>query len=271
MSHFLCTFSGKYGDILWSLATAKFIAEKIVNGKVDFAVMPYYGNLCEFLMDQMYIDRAFVIPDWVRTNSNYGDQPWQPPKIRRCTPMVGTGWSDYEREWHLTYRGHPGINAPNMPLIDFIAYQQGIQLQQPVLPFLSAMHCIAAPRRYVTMAFNEQYEQQKLEFQKLLVPELEKDVDVVDVGQKPWMVAAAFIKEGLVHIGCRSACWVIANGLDKEVFTFEPHPSRHRTGHLGNVFSCPYGREKTTPFAVPTATAAYMVAEWVRERMMVPV
>ena len=276
MSRYLCTFSGKYGDILWSLATAKYIAEKIVNTPVDFAVMPYYENLGSLLCQQKYIDNAFVIPDWLRTHSNHGDQPWQPPVAVE---------QKYEKTWHLTYRGHPGINAPSMPLIDFIAYQQGIRLQAPVIPFLDVddetafpalpfielttgnLADVAKEKRLVTYSFNDQYVKEKKDFIETLWPLLQEDgLELLDLNSWGWASAAWALKHGLIHVGCRSACWVLATGIGQDTITFEPHPSRNRVGHLGTVFSCPYGQEAALPFGMPAAPAAQVARAWIREK-----
>lgn len=276
MSRYLCTFSGKFGDILWSLATAKQIAERIVSQQVDFAVMPYYESLGPLLCEQKYIDKAFVIPDWLRTHSNHGDQPWQPPE-----------WIEekYDKCWHLTYRGHPGITAPSMPLVDFIAYQQGIRLQQPVIPYMdvddkieklqmpvhwiqfeaSAFLEVAAEKRLITYAFNDQYKELKDEFlKKLWTLGKAEGLEFLDVNTAGWREAAWAIKKALVHVSCRSASWVLATALGQDTITYEPHPSRHRNGHLGTVFTCPYGREAAIPFGMPPEVAAGVAVSWIR-------
>src|SRR5882724_5440935 len=155
MSKYLCTFPGKFGDILWSLATVKFIAEKIVGEPVDFAVMPYYESILPLIQKQEYIDRAFAIKTWLKTHSNYGDQPWEAP--------VNTS---YERVWHLGYRCHPGKAFGNveMALIDFIAYQQGITFPEPQTRFLDTR--VAYSGSTVAVACNELYVDQKKEFRR---------------------------------------------------------------------------------------------------------
>lgn len=288
MSRYLCTFSGKYGDILWSLATAKYIAEKTVGERVDFAVMPYYQNLLPLLVEQSYIDRAFIVEDWLRTHSNHGDQPWQPPEwvekkgcFQHGTLPCGddnfpASWQGpYEKAWHLGYRGHPGISAPSMPLIDFVAYQQGITFNgSQVTPFLDVsdsveeearkIHFTSGPmmdvigeNRLVTYSFNEQYAEIKKEFFQSLWTKCQgSGLEFFNVSEVGWKEATWLIKKSLVYVGDRSACWVLANGVGKTVISFEPHPSRHRSGHLGVVFGNPYGQEIALPFGMPPQVAA---------------
>lgn len=289
MSYYLCTFSGKFGDILWSLPTAKYIAEKIVGQPVDFAVMPYYVSLLPLIFDQSYISSAFVIPEWLRAHSNHGDQPWQPPPVWAEYGIdelpdgskLQYGKVGYDKEWHLTYRGHPGISAPAMPLMDFTAYQQGITLQNPI-PFLTvsetehnqeevqfatgSLSKVIAEGRLVSYAFNEQYKEQKDLFFQACWADRGK-LEFINVGEMGWKEAAWCISKSLAFVGCRSACWVLATGLGKETFTFEPHPSRHRDCHLGKVFGCPYGKETALPFAMPPGVAGQAAASMLKSRL----
>lgn len=280
MSKYLCTFSGKYGDILWSLPTAKYLAERVAGGKVDFAVMPYYRNLLPLLASQSYIDKAFVIESWLRTHSNHGDQPWEPPMdwgpgSQYCCPY-GAGDPDwYTRIWHLTYKGHPGISAPSMPLVDFIAYQQGLNFNNfQVTPFLDVdesvqeeaakihfssgqMLDVIKENRLVTYSFNEQYDEIKKAFLNALWWRANSErFEFFDVATVGWKEAAWLIKKSLAYVGCRSACWVLANGVGKTVISFEPHPSRHANCHLGKVFGNPYANEVPLPFGLPPTVAA---------------
>lgn len=295
MSKYLCTFSGKYGDILWSLPTAKYIAEKIVGAPVDFAVMPYYQNLLPLLVEQNYIDRAFVVDDWLRTHSNHGDQPWQPPQwVEEGGPYgydkeqhaIKVGERvPYEKFWHLGYRGHPGISAPSMPLIDFVAYQQGISFNGwPVVPFLdvsdsveeeagkiqfglTSMMDVIKEKRLVAYSFNEQYEEPKKQFFETLwsYGSIKFEFVFFNVSSVGWKEATWLIKKSLVYVGDRSACWVLANGVGKTILSFEPHPSRHKSGHLGVVFGNPYGLEIALPFGMPPQVAADTAAALLKQ------
>lgn len=295
MSRYLCTFSGKFGDILWSLPTAKYIAEKIVGQSVDFAVMPYYANLLPLLVEQDYISKAFVIPHWLRVHSNHGDQPWQPPdqlelpdgrQLIEIRQPDKDGFPDdayaYDKVWHLTYRGHPGISAPEMPLVKFTAWQQGITLDDAtVVPFIKApeklghnpdeiafssglFSKVAAQNRLVSYCFNEQYAEQKKQFFEACWAE-RGELEFINVGEMGWREAAWVISQSKAFVGCRSANWVLAIGLGKKTFTFEPHPSRHRDCHLGKVFGSPWGSETALPFAMPAAVAGQACAAMIKQ------
>ena len=139
MSNALATFSGKIGDILWSLPTVRELGKRY--GPMDFAVMPQYESLLGLLDAQDYIEHAFVIPEWVCWGSPHGDQPWEAPVevlSKRHTLSVDLDvkgdthmMMGYETDhvYHLAYRAHPGIGAPAMPLVDFIAHQQNLVLE----------------------------------------------------------------------------------------------------------------------------------------------
>ncbi len=274
MSRVLCTFSGKYGDALWSLPTVREIAW-LTGGPVDFYVMPYYLGLVPLLAQQPYIQHVGVFQDWMRTHSQWGDQPWQPPKH----------WEQgYDSVWHLGYRGHPGLTAPDMPLVDFIAYQVGIKLRPSVVPFLEVRGDgsslavwmeqegtwgdVLKENRMVAIGFNDQYEAEKKEFyEELWLQSRDSGLEFFDVGKVGWKEAAWVIQHSMVFVGCRSANWVVANGVGKETITFEPHAARHRRGTLGKVFGCPYGQETALPFGMPGKVAAQACCAMLKAKM----
>src|SRR6266481_2399370 len=244
----LTSFSGKFGDILWSLATVKHISD-VYKEKVDFACMPEYKSLLGLIEDQPYISKVFVVTDWACMGSPHGDQPWQPPD------HVSKG---YQHAYHLGYRSHPShlLGGPNAQLIDFIANQQGLKLVDPVVPFLFTKGVYDHIKKpYVSYAFNQMYHEEKMLFLNKLIYELQKsgqvtDLLFVDVDKFPWIMAADVIQNSIMFIGCRSANYVIAHGLGKNILSFEPHPERNATGSMGTVFGCSYGKEFSISLAL---------------------
>jgi hypothetical protein len=225
----LCTIPGKYGDLLWALPTVRELY-MINSGNVGYdtdndsevtevhvGIMPQYRSLLPLLNAQSYIDKAFVIENWICTGSHAGDQPWEAP-----IPMVG----------------HP---SRNQPLIDFIAGQQGIQLTKPI-PFISVPSNINLLKPYVAYAFNGSMMELKDPFIQRVKEEL-KDILFIDVSALPWLNAATIISNSVAFIGCRSANYVLACGLGKKVFVYEPNTSRSINGLWGTTFSCPYADE----------------------------
>lgn len=269
MARHLCTFSGKYGDILWSLATVKRLSW-LFSEKMDFACMPQYSSLLPLIAQQSYIKNAYVIPNWILMHSNYGDQPWNPPDHMACIQTAGVdrgGFqckAGYDMCWHLGYRQHPGrtMGGQELQLIDYDAWQQATALSPDPLPFIETQPVIS-DEPYIAVAFNTMYDQLK----KVFYDNLESKSLLKDVSQEPWTRAAALIAGAAGFVGCRSANYVIAHGVKQSIFTYEPHPARNKDGHLGYVFGCTYGDELCAPLAMPPYAAAAMANDWIRQRI----
>lgn len=278
MSDYLCTFPGKYGDILWSLATAKYISEKVIHKKVDFAVMTYYHSLAELIAAQPYINAFRCLTKWVRVHSDFGDQPWQPDKDVQ-KDLEGR----YKWIWHLGYRCHPGriAGGAELPLVHFIAHQQGLAFKDwSYLPFLRpdpfqfiahssqmAKDIVVKDEPYVALCFNDQYKQRKQNFTEVFLKNLEgSGIEVVQLDKFSWLDSAFLLEHALCYVGDRSANWVIANGVGCECITFEPHPAKHKSGRLGYVFSCPEGKELALPFPMPENVGAEAAASLVKQK-----
>src|SRR5712675_2482572 len=114
MPKILCTFSGRYGDVLWSLPTVKEISRQ-AGEPVDMLVMANYRRLLPLLEAQSYIRKAWASEEWqaIYSGSPCGDQPWQAP--------VPAGM--YEAVHQLTYKFHPSL-----PLMVHTAQAAGISL-----------------------------------------------------------------------------------------------------------------------------------------------
>lgn len=236
-SKVLATFSGKNGDILWSLPTAQAIAHR-EGIAVDFAIMPYYRDLLPLIQYQGYIENAYVIEDWMCQHSHFGDQPWQPPD------RASNG---YDKVFHLAYRNDPHHGNRKLSLIDFIADQQGIKLTSPV-PFLATpdLHYTCSKEPYFAYGFNFNKYDEKMQFIKQASDKV--GLKWIDVNKLPWLEASACIKGAIAFIGCRSANNVIAHGVGQpNIFMYEPDP-----GRLSEIFNCPYG---PTEIIVPLANA----------------
>lgn len=251
MSSVLATFSGKFGDILWSLATVKMLSARY--GKpIDFACMPQYKSLIALLDLQPYIQHAFVLTDWQCTGSPHGDQPWQ-------APVSHMGYQDV---FHLTYQRHPHPT----PLALYIAQQAGVQLDGE--PFIDLPNqnweWVLGQMPYVAWAFNPLHAEAKAAF-FARVQELCQEggpdnplwpLKFVNVADHPWKDAAQLIKGSFAFLGCRSANYVIAHGVGKRVLSYEPEPWR-----LDPCYSYPYGTETV---CMNPETAVNQLREWLK-------
>jgi hypothetical protein len=267
VSKFLATFSGRFGDILWSLPTVRALSQ--MNGaKFDFACMPQYRSLLPLLSCQSYIDKAFVLEDWICTGSPHGDQPWHPPKHVEAT---------YERCWHLTYKGHPGINAEPLPLPEFIAHQQGLSfhgmqpriwLNEPLSigiqteEFTRTVELYGKGHYLVAVGFNASYPDEKCEFLRQVVAATYPHMEFVNIAMMPWCQAVvALLNYADVFMGCRSANYVLAHGTEKQVLTYEPDSSRNEYGPYGQIFGCPWGKEWAIDYRVSMNVAVQKAVE----------
>lgn len=257
MSKILCTFSGPYGDILWSLPTVRAISQ-MVGEKVDMATMPEYESLKPLIGYQSYIDEALVIPEWKCEGSPHGNQPWLPQvRMEKYYNMV----------FHLTYQAHPGIGGKRLPLIDFIAYQRGIKFVENPLPFIDVppslgLDCQGLPSPYVALAFNDRHPELKLRFLEML---RKANVPLVDVNQRPWLRSGSLIKNAICFVGCRSSNNVLAHGVgQKNIFIYEPDHNRKWDGPFGDVFGCPYGTEISCGDVEPEVAACNCIG-WIEK------
>ena len=252
MSKVLATFSGKNGDILWSLPTVREIAWRH-GGAVDFGIMPQYKNLLPLLNLQPYIAKAFTIDNWIITGSPHGDQPWEAPRV-----------DGYEVVHHLTYKQHPGWGCPALPLCDFTAWQQGITLRTPVVPFITCDPIDIfppPPEPVIPYGFNGDFFDLKQQFLCRLTLRTAGLLGWVDVSTLPFEQVASLIAQAGIYVGCRSACWVIAMGVGARVIVYEPNHARHAEGPFGKVFGCPYGREEPLMFQQTPQQAGDQAAE----------
>lgn len=217
------------------------------------------------LQYQSYIDRAYVVSDWICTGSRCGDEPWQPPK------HVESG---YKKFWHLGYRGYT-----NLALVDFIAAQAGLELEQPVLPFIEIPEPAEAinGEKYVARCFNPGHKEKKDRFVGAFSP----GIKIVDTDKLPWLEAAATIKKAVCFVGCRSSNAVLAHGVNQQVVIYEPDKTRNDYGrpwwkeaarrlimpsapNIRLVYGCPYGRETIWPYTKAPEKVAQEASQLIR-------
>ena len=218
----LCTFSGRFGDILWSLPTAREIA-KLHEYPVSFAVMPQYASLVPLLKAQPYIADAYALEDWVCTGSPHGDQPWKPPTIP----------PGYDYVYHLTYRSHPMRRT----LVESIAEQQSVSLE------MRSWISVPKPKKRretftICYAFTETQKEKKKALFEFLFHNFDATCDWVDLKTHSWLEAARELKASHIFLGCRSANYVLAVGTGIPILTYEPTLERRPM-----LFSCPWALE----------------------------
>jgi hypothetical protein len=226
MSKALYTFSGQFGDVMWSLCTVHELWKRRGKEKVDFAVMPQYRSLVPLIQAQPYVENAFVLEDWITTGSPFGCQPWNPPTI----PANG-----YEEVRHLTYRFHPQGEC----LADAIARQQMIKLPDVCSPFIyvpedftiksfADTYTLSAEieKPWIAFGFNWMAAEKKQAFAEKMFEALADKACFLRVDTYDWLSAAYIIQNAKFFLGCRSANYVLAHGLGKKVLVYEPAGER---------------------------------------------
>jgi hypothetical protein len=236
----LLTFSGKHGDIIWSLQAARALA--LTGAEIDYGVMPQYAAVCPLVEKQPYINHAFPLAGWVQQHDWCGAQP-------RIPPVVPGG---YDEIHHLTYE-----SRPTGPLIMSALERLGLPMPEPAIPFLFAP--AAADPLLVSYAFNGQYRREKqgmLNFVRATIPQARFE----NVGAFPFDVAATRIQASRFFFGCRSANYVVAMGLGKRCLTYELAEDRKDP-----IFGWPLAREHR-----PNPTFHHQFAELAKQWMDTP-
>ncbi len=217
----LCTFSGKFGDIFWALASARELHRR--GAVVDFATMERFSSVKLLVAYQPYI-RGYISMlerDWPYGNDSCGVQPWLPRRVADV----------YDYVFHFTYR-----SRSHVPLIDYPGLLYGFSLSEPVLPFVD-VGPVEKRVKLVAYAFNSMFQRTKDE----LLTRVRREFPMLifeDVSGRPFLQAARVIKSARMFLGCRSANFVLAQAVGQRCLTFELE-----VGRRGRIFSCPYGTE----------------------------
>lgn len=224
-------------------------------------IMPAYESLLDLLMDQEYIHFSTINKQWICEGSPHGDQPWLPQNWETINKL-------YDHVYHLTYKAHPGIGGEALPLIDFIAKQQEINLAEtnPVpfilCPYMYSDLNLTDINGHVAYSFNDDYKEDKGIFLSSLQEQVQ--IKFIDVSKLSWQRAAYLIHTAIAFIGCRSANWVLANGVgQKNIFTYEPNPARHKEGRFGHIFGNPYVWEESPRLGMHPGHASFLASRYI--------
>lgn len=95
----LCTFPGRYGDLLWALPTMRALSRRL-GETVDLLIAGEFASLVPLLEQQLYLGKVHADPEW----------PLHPN--HREAPNRGDVISPYDLTLHLGYRGWPQRPLP---------------------------------------------------------------------------------------------------------------------------------------------------------------
>lgn len=235
----LCTFPGKYGDLLWALPTIRAIARR-TGEAVDLLTSADMASICPLISQQDYIGHCFARKEWVRVHIDKDD---------RLPPFTLTG---YQHIVHLGYRGWPQRPLPfetkdcyndqilNASPTQHYLLDEELDLKTPWITVQtpSPFHVYAA------CGFSDDHFELKYGLFELLSRELEWTRDIggnwVSVsgchGSRwraeghhecdSWLTAARAITASSVFLGCNSGLHVLALAIGKPVVMMEPSEAR---------------------------------------------
>jgi hypothetical protein len=225
----LCTFPGRYGDILWSLPTVRAISEYF-GDPVHFLIAGEFAALLPVLQNQPYIRLASADTRWTLTPPN----EWQPP-------YEHTG---FDRVFHLGYRRWP---QQPLPLEMWTLANHGnidlapLDLTRPWIDNPSS-----ATAWDVAVGFSEAHFELKAGLLSLLEARPGPSLRAVMPAGRwttethcapcSWSDALAVIQRSEIVLGCCSALHVLARAMGKPVVLMEPMEARW------NPIFYPYGK-----------------------------
>lgn len=234
----LCTFPGKYGDLLWALPALRALSRQ-VDRPVDLLVAASFASICPLIEAQDYIGDCWAHPGW-QTQDTAPITPREPPD-RGGAPV-------YDLVLHLGYRGWPTRPLPvytldtlNSQLPDGIEPLPvgTLQLQEPWITQLPS-----APPSEIAIGFTDEHFELKVGIVTLLA-RMDRSLLVLTHDSRtrwaqerprggyplerplPWIPMAATIRNADRFLGCCSALHVLAVAVGTPVVLMEPNPMRH--------------------------------------------
>lgn len=255
----LCTFPGKFGDLLWALPTIRALARRI-GTPIDLLLAAPLASIVPLLQAQPYIGRCVADPDWQTENT------------APISPRVPHGREDvispYDYTLHLGYRGWPERALPFETLHTCnYANQFPRVIEVGTHPIPEAELCLEEPwitpppalRPYqsweIVTGFTDEHFELKVGLVTLLdlargtgsVSHDEVRIAGRDIAHYTsaapgsrwaremyccppddgWIEQAHLFQRARVFLGCCSALHVLAVAMGTPVVLMEPNPHRH--------------------------------------------
>jgi len=236
----LCTFPGKYGDLLWALPTIRALARR-TGEAIDLQTSADMASICPLIAQQGYIGHAYSNPDWIRVHVDTQDR--LPPDGSPTPPHR------YDHIFHLGYRGWPQRPLP-FETVNCLNEQWLATEHKPILESELDLGTpwITAPEIYTYhWAWVHGFSDDHFELKYGLVQLLEKQrlrfhpgphLPPTVIGSNPrweteggfigssWEESAAILAHTSVFLGCNSGLHVLALALGKPVVMMEPSEAR---------------------------------------------
>lgn len=234
----LCTFPGKFGDLLWALPTIRALARR-TGESIALHLPASLASIGELLREQPYISPLFIDTSWSVLNTA-PTSPRIPPSIPFPSATI----------LHLGYRDWPKRTLPFETLDCYNA-----QRWSDPLPFLDDAELdlstpwiqLTCPQRRWHFpwvhGFTDEYFELKYGIVDLLIRQhrqREREGMVpVRIGRDPrwnteaqetantWIESADLLRCAGAFLGCNSALHVLAVAMGIPVVMMEPNPHRH--------------------------------------------
>lgn len=214
----LCTMPGRHGDILWSLLTARALAEQF-GEPVDLAIAGKYGSISPLLQEQPYIRLVFTLDTWQI-------QETAPITPREAPLPPAMHW---DRIYHLGYESWP---TPDLPRD--VARRTGVEIDLE-RPWISAVPI----KESIVVGFSDEWFEMKVGLVELLTRGRHHGLITAAKGSRwdreygafiySWVDMAEKIAGADLFLGCCSALHVLAVGLGKPCVIYEPNKDRHNS------------------------------------------
>lgn len=217
----LCTFPGRYGDLLWALPTIRAIA-LAYNEPIDLQIGGEFAGIVPLLEQQPYLGEVAADPRWDITQ-------WQAP-----TPPTE---ADYAQIYHLGNRRWPELPLPFETWQTFNTIYGTLPELDLTQPWITAPAMVYT--RSYAAGFTEAYFEMKYGIFELVRARLNAaghfGVSLCTGGRWQqeahhpgcsWTEAAQWITESPVFLGDCSAMHVLAVALGVPVILCEPMEAR---------------------------------------------
>lgn len=248
----LCTFPGKFGDLLWALPSIRALARR-TGEAVDLLVAAPFASICPLIEQQPYIGRCRPDPGWLTQ-----DTAPITPRVPNREDVI----SPYAQIFHLGYRAWPERALP-FETLDCLNEQYGVATRRgeyvsaPVdindwelhleTPWITTPDTQAG-RIAWCYGFTDEHFELKYGLVQLLTevnPRVRRwaragaDYPPVRVGGSPrwtteadesevsWGDSVTLLRSAGAFLGDNSALHVLAVASGTPVVMMEPNPTRH--------------------------------------------